>query len=474
MYDVALIGAGVVGGLIARELSRYQLRVVILEKGNDVALGASKANSGIVHAGFDALPGTKKARFNVEGCALMPQVARELGVAYRNNGSLVVAQNKEETASLRELYDRGLKNGVPGLELLDQAQLRERLPMVNGVAALYAPTAGIVCPYGLTIAAVGNAMDNGVELKTNFTVRSLSRTETGFTLSDGEKTVSARYVVNAAGAYADEIARMVGDTFFSIHPRAGEYVLLDKDAGALVPHTIFGAPSKLGKGILVTPTVHGNLLLGPTATDLSDKEDTQTTAAGLDQVLTGAKKLVKDLPLNQTITSFCGLRSTPDNGDFILEPSHAVERLIHVAGIESPGLSASPAIARYVVELLAGMGLPLVADPNFSPYRESMDAFSQMSMEEKNAVIARDGRYGHMVCRCEGVTEGEIVHAIHQNPPARDIDAIKRRTRSGMGRCQGGFCMPVVAEILARELSLAPEDITKSGGASHILVGKTK
>ena len=474
MYDAAIIGGGVVGGLLARELSRYRLSVVILEKEQDVAMGASKANSGIVHAGFDAKPNTKKALLNVRGCAMMPRVAEELGVPYRNNGSLVVAQDEDSLAAVQELYQRGIANGVPNLTVLDEAGLKALAPAVKGSAALYAPSAGIVCPYSLAIAAIGNAMDNGAELRRGFAVERIEAVENGYRLSAAEERVEARYVVNAAGAHADDVARLVGDDYFTITPRAGEYLLLDKAAGCVVEQTVFGAPSKMGKGILVSPTTHGNLLLGPTAADVEDKENKSTTYDGLQQVVTGAGRMVDGIPLNKVITSFCGLRSTPDRYDFIIEPSHTVPRFLHLAGIESPGLTASPAIAEYAVGLLGEMGLPLEKKADFNPIRKPMDSFRRLSDKEKNEVIRRDSRYGRVVCRCEQVTEGEIVEAIRRHPGATDTDGVKRRTRGGMGRCQGGFCQPVVAEILARELGVPLTAVTKSGGASRLLADRAK
>ncbi|MBQ9859845.1 MAG: NAD(P)/FAD-dependent oxidoreductase [Clostridia bacterium] len=474
MYDVAIIGGGVVGGMLARELSRYQLSVVILEKEYDVAMGASKANSGIVHGGFDAKPDTLKARLNVRGCEMMPTVAAELGVPYRNNGSLVVAQDEESLAAVRELYQRGVENGVPAITVLDEAALRELAPAVKGIAALYAPSAGIVCPYTLTVAAIGNAMDNGVELRRGFGVDRIEKTTDGYVLYAAEDTVETRYVVNAAGVHADDIARLVRDDYFRITPRAGEYILLDKEAGCVVEQTVFGAPSKMGKGILVSPTTHGNLLLGPTATDIENKEDTATTYEGLQKVIGGANRMVEGVPVGKAITSFCGLRSTPDRYDFIIEPSPSNPHFLHLAGIESPGLSSSPAIAEYAVELLGQMGLALTKKTDFNPIRERVDAFRHLSDEEKNEIIRKDSRYGRIVCRCEQVTEGEIVAAIHRNPGATDTDGIKRRTRGGMGRCQGGFCQPVVAEILARELGIPLQQVTKSGGSSYLLTDKTK
>jgi len=475
MYDVVIIGAGVIGGLIARELSRYDLKLCIVEKENDVAAGTTKANSAIVHAGFDAAPGSLKAKFNVLGAQMMPQVAKELDVPYQNNGSLVIGFNEEDEQTLHTLYQRGLDNGVKDLSILDQEALRKLEPNIspNAICALYAPTAGIICPYALTIAAVGNAMDHGAHLKRNFTVTAITQRDDLYTVtSQTGEFLQAKFVVNAAGLYAGHIANMVGDTSFTLHPRRGEYILLDKSFGNLVSHTIFRTPSKMGKGILVSPTVDGNLLTGPTSADITDSEDTQTSPEGFAQVMRESCENVQGLSFGGAITSFCGLRAVSDVGDFIIRSPRA--GFVNVAGIESPGLSASPAIARYVVELLSNIGLALQPRKDFNPCRKSPHYFRKLSIPEKNAIIAKDPAYGRILCRCEQVTEGEILYAIRQNPQPLDLDGIKRRTRAQMGRCQGGFCSPHLVELLARELGVSWEQITKKGGNSYILSGKTK
>ena len=472
-YDVTVIGAGVVGGMIARRLAAYDLKLCIVEKENDVARGATAANSAIVHAGFDAKVGSLKARMNVRGSLMMEKICEELGLSYQKNGSLVVAF-EDEREEVEEIYRRGLENGVEGLRILEKDELFEMEPALNPdlSCALYAPTGAIVCPYGLTIAAVGNAMDNGADLVLNFEVASIVRGEDGFllTAADG-RTVKTRYLVNSAGLYSDEIARMLGDDSFTVHPRRGEYMLLDKESGGTVGCTIFHTPTKMGKGILVSPTVHGNLIVGPTATDMEDKTDTATTAEGFVILREKAGDNVANIPYGKVITSFCGLRSVGDSGDFIIK---AEQGAVTLGGIESPGLSSSPAIAEYVEELLVGMGLTLTAKADYTPYRTHPTAFRHLSAEEKNAVIAKDSRYGRIICRCEGVTEGEIVAAIHQNPPAYDVDAVKRRTRGGMGRCQGGFCSPEVVRILSREWGVPYDEITKCGRGSYINRGRTK
>lgn len=475
MYDVIVIGAGVVGGMIARKLAAYELKVCIVEKENDVAMGATKANSAIVHAGFDAKVGSLKALLNVRGSEMMPQVTKELGVKYRNNGSLVIGFNETDRATIEELLERGQANGVKNLSVLEKDELKKIEPNIseNVTCALYAPTGAITCPYELTIAAVGNAMDNGAELKLNFAVEAIKEQDGCYEVcsADGQ-TVKAKYVINAAGMYSDKIAQMIGDESFKVHPRRGEYILLDRECGDLVSHTIFRTPTKMGKGILVSPTVDGNLLLGPTSVDMEDKEDKSTTAGGFGDIISQAKENVDGIPFGKTITSFCGLRAVGDSGDFIINsPKNG---FINLAGIESPGLSAAPAIAEYVADMLKEQGLELVEKADYNPIRKPQHAFRDASIEEKNEIIRQDSSYGKIVCRCETVTEGEILAAIRTNPGARDLDGVKRRTRAQMGRCQGGFCGPQIVELLSKELGIPYEEVTKSGKGSFINIGKTK
>ena len=475
MFDVIVIGGGVTGGVILRELTKYRLRAALLEKESDVCMGASKANSGIVHAGFDAAPGSLKAKFNVLGNRMMPQVCRELGVKYKNNGSLVVAFSEEEKQTLSELKERGEKNGVEGLEIVDKTRLKEMEKNISdeAVAALYAPTGGIVCPYELTIAAIGNAMDNGAELFTDFEVVSIRKQRDIFTVSAADgKSVEGRIVINCAGLASGKIASLVGDDYITVNGRKGEYILLDRESGGFVNHTLFFTPTRLGKGILVTQTADNNILLGPTAEE--GITDTATSAQGLAFVIEKARKMCKNLPLFNTITSFAGVRAYSDKHDFIIEESKSVQGVIHCAGIESPGLTASPAIAKYVVETLVGGMLPLTKNDKFNGIRTPGYLFKDLSIEEKNEIIQRDSSYGKIVCRCEQITEGEILRAIRENPPAKDIDGVKRRTRAGMGRCQGGFCQPYVAELIAKEQNKRLDEITKSGEGSYLLTGVTK
>ena len=457
IYDIAVIGAGVVGGMIARELSKYDLSICLLEKENDVAMGASKANSGIVHAGYDAKSGSLKALLNVRGAKMMEQIADELDVKYVKNGSLVVGFNSADMKVVDELLERGAKNSVEGLKKLTKDELRRLEPNIskNAIGGLYAPTGGIICPYKLTIAVIGNAMDNGVELKLGYEVTDI-KFNGCYEISSDSEVIKAIYVINAAGVHADELIEVSNNK--KLQPKRGEYLILDKECGNLVSHTIFKVPTKAGKGILVTPTVDGNLLLGPTHEDIPDKADTRTTSAGIEKIINGATECVPNIPLKNVISSFSGLRAGTEYGDFIIE--RAGDNFINVMGIDSPGLTASPAIAVYVTDILKEMGMKLISKDSFNPKRKIFNA-------EKS-------RYHKIICRCEGISQGEIIEAINTNPRATDVDGVKRRTRSGMGRCQGGFCMPYIIEILADELGIPIEDVTKFGGSSKIIIDRTK
>ena len=474
MFDCVVIGAGVVGGLVSRELTKYNLTVCIVEKMSDVAMGATRANSAIVHAGFDAKEGTLKAKFNVQGSEMMEDVCRELGVKYKRNGSLVVGFNDEDAETLHSLIRRGEKNGVKGLSFLEREELVKIEPNVgDGVTcALRAESGAIVCPYELCMAAVGNAMDNGAQLKLNFDVKSIDKVGGVYRISSDNDSVEAKIVINCAGVYSDEIAALVGDTSFSVRPRRGEYMLLDKECGALVTHTVFRCPSKMGKGVLVSPTVDGNLLLGPTAEDIECKDDTSTTMSGLSHLSTLAKEQVKGINLGKVITSFTGLRATGSTGDFVI--NSPMEGFINCAGIESPGLTSAPAIAQHVVEMLKDGGFELGKNESFVGTRAPMHRFREATVEEKNEIIKNNPDYAHVICRCETVTAGEIIEAIRTNPRPTNIDGIKRRTRASMGRCQGGFCTPYMVEILAKEMGVDVSEITKSGGESYINLSHTE
>lgn len=476
MYDVIIIGAGVAGSSSARELSRYQVRACVLEKDEDVCCGTSKANSAIVHAGYDADEGSLMAKLNVQGNQMMEELSKELDFPFKRCGSLVVCLSQEDLPGLQALHDRGVKNGVKDLQIiLDKEKIHQLEPNLTDEVAgvLYAPTAGIVCPFNMNIAMAENACTNGVEFRFNTEVQKIQKIAGGWQLTTSTGTYEARCVVNAAGVYADRFHNMVSDKKIHITPRRGDYCLLDKSAGRHVEHTIFALPNKYGKGVLVTPTVHGNLLVGPTAIDIEDKESTATTREGLDELISKAGMNVKNLPMRQVITSFAGLRAHEDGHEFIIEEVEGAEGFIDCAGIESPGLTSAPAIGKMVAEILREK-LDLQPDPDFQGTRKGILNPATLTMEERNALIREKPAYGNIICRCEMVTEGEILDAIHRPLGARSLDGVKRRTRAGMGRCQAGFCSPRTMEILARELGMSMFDITKSGGASRLVVGTNK
>lgn len=474
-YDVAVIGAGVVGGMVARELTKYKLSTVLIDKENDVACGASKANSGIIHGGFDPEPDTLKAKLNAMGVQKLYATAKALHVPHKNNGSFVCAFSEEEDKTVKELYERGLKNGIKGMSVISGDEARKMEPNLSPdiTSVLNVPSAGIICPYELTIAAVGNAMKNGAELLTDFTVTSIINTDGMFTVSSADgRAVSAKYIINCAGCYSDKVANMVGDTSFEIIPRAGQYILLDKKEGARVTHTIFQVPSKEGKGILVSPTVDGNLLTGPTAEAVDCPMCVNTTPDGLAAVQKLAAKSVPSVQFREVITSFCGVRSSEKNGDFIIEESKVQKGFVNVAAIDSPGLSSCVAIAEYTVDILRNMGVELIENTDFDGTREDPHFFRHMTDDERNEYIKSHPAYGKIICRCETVTEGEIRDAIRRDPKPQDIDGVKRRTRSGMGRCQGGFCKPFVMKLIAEENKTAMENVTKNGKESAMVIGK--
>ena len=475
MYDVIIIGAGVSGCATARELSRYRIRICVLEKAEDVCCGTSKANSAIVHAGYDAPVGSLMAKLNVQGNQMMERLSKELDFAFRRIGSLVVCRDEEERPSLQALYDRGIANGVEGLRIVEKEELRRMEPNISedAVAALYASTAGIVCPFGMNIAFAENAAANGVEFRFDPEVQGIRKTERGWLIETDQGQYEAKCVVNAAGVYADTIHNMVSEQKIKIMPRRGDYCLLDKSAGAHVSRVIFALPGKYGKGVLVTPTVHGNLLIGPTAIDTEDKEGVNTTRAGLDQVLRKAGDNVKDLPMRSVITSFAGLRAHEEHHEFMIGEVEGAEGFVDCAGIESPGLTASPAIGVMAAGIVREI-LQSEEDPQFVGTRKGILNPQELSREERMRLLEEKPAYGNIICRCEMVTEGEIIDAIRRPLGARSLDGVKRRTRAGMGRCQAGFCSPRVMEILARECGKTIGEITKAGGASKIVVGVNK
>lgn len=475
MYDVIIIGAGVSGAATARELSRYKVNACVIEKEEDVCCGTSKANSAIVHAGYDAATGSLMAKLNVRGNQMMEQLAKDLDFPFKKNGSLVVCLHEEDMPNLQALYDRGVANGVKDLRILNREELRAMEPNISdeAYAALYAPTAGIVCPFNLNIAMAENACVNGVEFKFDTEVTGLHPIEGGWAIETNQGTFETKYVVNAAGVYADTLHNMVSAKKIHITPRRGDYCLLDKTAGNLVSKTIFALPGKFGKGILVAPTVHGNLILGPTAIDIEDKEGTNTTRDGLDQVITKCGMNVKNIPMRSVITSFAGLRAHEDGHEFLIGELEDAPGFIDCAGIESPGLTSSPAIGEMVAEILREK-LNLEKNENFVATRKGVLDPDALSKEERIELIRKNPAYGNIICRCEMITEGEILDAIHRPLGAKSLDGVKRRTRAGMGRCQAGFCSPRTMEILARERHVSMFDITKSGGESKIVVGTNK
>ena len=475
MYDIIIIGAGVIGCAVARELSKYNARILVVEKNEDVCAGTSKANSAIVHSGYDAENGTLKARFNVEGNRMMENVCKELDVPFKRIGSLTVCTEKELLPELQKLKERGERNGVEGLRVLDREELLAIEPHIGDevVGALLAPTAGIVCPFKLTIAFAENAAVNGAEFLFDTQVNKVYADSGVWHVVTDEKEYEAKAVVNAAGVYSDMFNNMVSERKLHITPRRGDYILLDRSAEGFVRHTIFQLPTKLGKGVLVTPTVHGNTIVGPTAVDVDDKESTATTAEGIDSVIAKSALSVKGLPVRQVITSFAGLRAHEDGHEFVLGEPEDAENFYNCAGIESPGLSAAPAIGVYIAGLIREK-LHLSEKESFVAERKDILNPAKLSLEERNELIRREPAYGTIICRCESVTEGEIIDAIRRPVGARSLDGVKRRTRAGMGRCQAGFCSPKVMEILRRELNKDLTEVTKSGGGSYIVNARTK
>lgn len=475
MYDVVIIGAGVIGCAVARELSRYQLKTVVLEKGEDVCSGTSKANSAIVHAGFDAEPGTWKAKMNVIGSKKMEALSKELDFPYKRNGSLVLCFDEKDLHKLDDLKQKGIENGAEGLEIITGEKIWEMEPNLskNVKAMLYAPTGAIICPFKLTIALAENANVNGVEFAFDTEVKDIQKMTKGYKIDTTKGCYETKSIVNAAGVYADVFHNMVSEEKLLITPRKGEYCLMDKKAGNFVSHTIFQLPTAMGKGVLITPTVHGNLLAGPTAENIEDKEGIDTTGEGIAKLSKMAKLSAENIPLNMVITSFAGLRAAEKGGDFVLGEISDAMGFFDAAGIQSPGLSSAPAIGEYLADSIAGK-LKAEKKEEFNPRRKDIPCVAEMEKEELKALIAENPLYGNVICRCETVTEGEIVNAIHRPLGAKSLDGVKRRTRAGMGRCQSGFCASKVMGILERELQKSPLEITKAGGRSTLLTGKIK
>ncbi|MBZ9634228.1 NAD(P)/FAD-dependent oxidoreductase [Clostridium sp. FP1] len=476
MFDVTIIGAGIVGCGIARELSKYNLKTCVLDKSSDVGSGTSKANSAIVHAGHDADPSTLKGKLNALGNAMYTNLAKELDFPFKRNGSLVLCFDKEHLGDLENLLHQGQKNGVPGLVILTGDQVREMEPNITKkcVAALYAPTGGIVCPYEMTIAMAENAYNNGVKFEFETGVIDIEKKSNNYIIKTNKGTIETKLIINAAGLFSDEINNMVSNHKFKILPKRGEYVLFDKAIGDLVTKTIFQLPTKLGKGVLVTPTVDGNLLVGPDAVDVESKDNLCTTKEGIDDILLNAGLSIQEpLPMNMVITSFAGNRAKNSGNDFIIGEAIDAKNFINVASIDSPGLTSAPSIAVMVADIVIGKLTP-EKNSEFNPIRQGIRKFREMSNEERKEIIKEIPEYGKIICRCETVTEGEIIDSIRRPLGATTLDGVKRRTRAGMGRCQSGFCATRVVDILSKELNIPRDQVTKSGGNSILITGKNK
>lgn len=473
MYDVCIIGAGVVGMNIARELSRYKLRICVLEKEPDVSCGCSKANSGIVHGGYSDEPGSLKAELCVKGNRLFEKLDGELHFGYRRTGSMVLAFREEDTLKLEQLYEQGVKNGVQGLAIINGEQARDMEPYLSQEvkAALYCENAGVASPYEFVIALAENAVENGSDLRLATEVTAIQRTDGGFRLSiSSGSDILSRYVINAAGIYSDVISHMVGIHDYHITPRRGQYIVLDKDQNFLAKSVIFQVPTEMGKGILVTTTYHGNLMIGPNAEEIGDKEDVRTDEKTLEHIVTAARQSVPGFDMRKALTSFAGNRPIADQKDFVIEESK-VKGFIHLVGIDSPGLTSSPAIALKVVNLLKQAGLSLEENPLFQPNRKAI--VCRKSPDFVGTIDSPDPQT-HIICRCEQVTAAEIIDCLHRGIPVQSIDGVKRRTRAGMGRCQGGFCSSRVRQLIANELGISLEAVIQSTKNSAALADRAK
>ena len=474
MFDVCIIGCGVIGAAAAFELSKYQADVLILEKENDVSMGSSRANSAIIHAGYDPKPGTLMARLNVEGNAMAEQLCKDLSVPFERIGSLVLAFTEEEEATIKTLYERGVANGVPGLRIIDAEEIQKMEPQVSkeARAALYAPSAGIITPWEYTLAFAETAVRNGVKLTLNAPVTAIEALpEGGYRMKTPKGEFEARYVINAAGVHSDKIHEMVAEKTFTVKPNRGEYYVMDKAECFRANHVLFQCPNQDGKGVLVTPTMDHNLLVGPNAVGVEDGDRVNNTAEGMAFVREKAGKTVPTINYRNAIRNFAGIRANTEKDEFQI--GIAAKNFIDLAGIKSPGLSSAPAIALEAVKLLNQCGFAPAKKDNPITTREKK-RFRYMSDEERREAIKANPLYGRVICRCETVTEGEIVDAIHSPIPPCSVDGVKRRAGSGMGRCQGGFCGPRIVDILSRELKTDPMTITQDGAGSKLLLAETK
>lgn len=479
-YDVIIIGGGITGTAVAHELAKYNLEIALLERGLDVGIGATKGNGGVVHPGYDPHPGTLKAKLNPAGARMYPKLAKELGFGLRHTGTLVVAYSDADLKKVDELLDNAAVNGVDQVEKINGEQLRNREPFMNpaAVGALLAHTTTMIDPFEVAAAFADNAYANGTDIFTGQEVNGIQKGQDGLfniTTTAGQ-SYKTRYVVDAAGVYADDVAALAGIHEYKVQGRHGNICVFDKELSTPISTVMFPCPGPDTKGLALIPTVSGNTLIGSTATMLEDKEDVTNDAEGIAELIDGAKHLVPDIDISKIIRTFAGQRPVAlDNGnDFYIAESEAQPGFIHAAGIQSPGAASAPAIAEYVRDLLANAGLELKNRPGHNPFREPAPDFSDLGPEAQDALIANDPAYGRIVCRCETVTEGEIIAAIHSGVGAKTVEAVKRRTRAGMGRCQSGFCQYRVMEILARELGLPEDKVLFEEKESPVLFGKLK
>jgi len=493
MYDVVIIGAGVVGGFVARQLSRFQLKIVLLEKNWDVCCESTRANSAIVHSGYSGKPGSLKAEMTRIANEDFDNVCEELDVEFLRTGSLLIASDEIGFEKIREKYERGVKNGVKGMEIISGSRALEMEPNINPKVkeALYVPSTGVVNPWEFGLAAVENAVDNGVELFLNTKVDNICKNDGVYSVETAGGIFETRYVINCAGLYSDVINDMVAKPFFKIAPRRGEYFVLDTEAGEMVGHIVFQArDNEDAKGVIIVPTVHGNILVGPSTEDLLEKDDCRTTPENLDSIKKTAEKSVKGLPYEMVIRSFAGIRPRPqlvrynditgeaefyedDVKDFILGEPAGCENFINCAGIKSPGLTCANEIGKYIAYLIREKeGERLVLNPAFNPRRRPVVRFHKLPVAEQQRLVSENPLYGNIVCRCRQITEAEVVDVIHRNAGARTVDGVKRRAGTSLGRCQGGFCTPQIIEILARELNIELEEVRKDAEGSEILCGK--
>ncbi len=472
MYDVIIIGCGVVGAACAYSLSKYDLKVAILERSNDVANGTSKANSAIIHAGYDPLPGTLMAKLNVRGAAMAEDICNKLDVPYKKCGSFVLAFDEEDVKHIKSLCARGEENEVPGICILSADEALAMEPQLSNEVkgALYAPSAGIICPWEYALAMAETAVRNGTELHLETCVTGIEYSEGIYSLTTEKGKFKSRYVIDAAGLSAGEIHSMLEEPGYAVIPTRGQYYLLDKSEGGRVSHVIFQCPNEKGKGVLVSPTVHGNLIVGPDAEPVNGN-DTSVTAKALEMIADAARRSVPGVDFRQSIRNFAGVRANTKKDDFIIEESRRFPGFIYLAGIKSPGLTAAPAIGEYAAGMLLRSGLRLSPKPEHIDSRKRI-RFKELSDSEKNELISRDSSYGRVICRCETITEGEIRAALRSPIPPVSINGVKRRCGAGMGRCQGGFCSPRVHELISRELNIPFAEVCLEERGSRILAGK--